>query len=181
LVNHVSIQNEIDYVFYDSGPNIGPLNRVILLDCDYFAIPAACDLFSLSAIKTLGHTLTSWIEDWQMIADLAPDEIYLLPGKPKLLGYIPQRFRIWSDQPSKEYAKLFPRIEKQIQSEVVSRLRRIDQQLVPSSNTQLKLGEIKDFGSSAIKSQTTGNSITDQAFVKIANKIIDRTSLVRIS
>ena len=32
---------EIDYVFYDTGPNIGPLNRVILLDCDFFIVPAA--------------------------------------------------------------------------------------------------------------------------------------------
>src|SRR5579862_5487169 len=41
LINAICTAKEIEYVFYDSGPNLGPLNRVILLDCDYFIIPAA--------------------------------------------------------------------------------------------------------------------------------------------
>src|SRR2546426_5717136 len=36
FVNKICIEKKVDYVFYDSGPNIGPLNRVILLDCDFF-------------------------------------------------------------------------------------------------------------------------------------------------
>lgn len=57
LVDHVCNSANIDAVFFDSGPNIGALNRVILLDCDYFIVPAACDVFSVRALKTLGHTL----------------------------------------------------------------------------------------------------------------------------
>lgn len=64
LVNEVAAANHADFVFYDSGPNIGPLNRVILLDCDYFIVPAACDSFSVRAFKTLGQTLADWIRDW---------------------------------------------------------------------------------------------------------------------
>lgn len=61
LVNEVAASLDIDFVFYDCGPNIGALNRVVLLDCDYFIVPAACDEFSLRALKTLGHTLATWI------------------------------------------------------------------------------------------------------------------------
>jgi cellulose biosynthesis protein BcsQ len=63
LVNEVAAKDDIDFVFYDSGPNIGPLNRVILLDCDSFIVPAACDTFSIRAFKTLGETLADWIKD----------------------------------------------------------------------------------------------------------------------
>jgi cellulose biosynthesis protein BcsQ len=95
LVSKLCYDNEINFVFYDSGPNIGALNRIILLDCDYFIVPVACDLFSVRALKTLGRTLASWISEWETIANLAPDGTYLLPGQPKFLGYIPQNFSLY--------------------------------------------------------------------------------------
>lgn len=161
LVDEVSRTYEIDYVFFDSGPNIGALNRVIMLDCDYFAIPAACDLFSLRAIKTLGHTLAGWIEQWNTIGDLAPDDVYLLPGRPRLIGYIPQRFRVWAGEPSAEYRRFIPQIERAIQSDVIAVLKRIDADLVTAAASPLRLGEIKDFSGLAVASQREGVPIAD--------------------
>ncbi len=46
VVDKLIRETNADYVLFDSGPNIGPLNRAVLLDCDYFIVPAACDLFS---------------------------------------------------------------------------------------------------------------------------------------
>ena len=69
MVNAVAGDLGADYVFFDSGPNIGPLNRAILLDCDFFIVPVACDLFSLRALKTLGRTLVDWIGAWTTICD----------------------------------------------------------------------------------------------------------------
>src|SRR5207249_3876696 len=86
LVGEIARAFRIDYVFYDTGPNIGPLNRSLLLDCDYFIVPVACDLFSLRALKTLGRTLSTWITDWDTIAELAPEDTYLLKGRPSFLG-----------------------------------------------------------------------------------------------
>ena len=57
LVNDICESKDTDYVFYDSGPNIGALNRSILLDCDYFAVPVSYDLFSVRALQTLGRSL----------------------------------------------------------------------------------------------------------------------------
>jgi len=157
LVDDVCRRYEIDYVFYDSGPNIGPLNRVILLDCDGFIVPAACDVFSLRALKTVGHTLASWIRDWKTISELAPDGIDVLPGRPKLLGYIPQRFRIYAGGPTTEHAEMLPQIEKSMHSDLVVLLRRIDPALVVEKPT--KLGEVKDFGGLAVAAQKQGTSI----------------------
>ena len=92
VVSHAVKQHRIDYVFYDSGPNIGALNRIILLDCDYFAIPVACDLFSLRAITTLGHTLDKWIRDIDTISGLAPSSTELLLGRPKLIELFHSNF-----------------------------------------------------------------------------------------
>jgi len=102
LVGEVAREWRVDYVFYDSGPNIGALNRSLLLDCDYFIVPVACDLFSLRALKTLGRTLTSWITDWTTISDLAPEDIYLLNGRPRFLGYVPGGFRVFGGDVAQE-------------------------------------------------------------------------------
>lgn len=188
LVNLVSAEHKIDYVFYDCGPNVGPLNRVILLDCDFFVVPAACDLFSIRALKTLGQTLATWISDWRMIDRLAPDGMYLLRGNPRFIGYIPQHFRIYRGQVASGYSKYMSQIEKHIASDVVKVLRKIDPRLASTSLSQNKLGQIKDFGTLANESQIQGVPLmranagtpdqrrqAQMAFESIANKIITLT------
>lgn len=188
LTNQISEKLDIDFVFYDVGPNIGPLNRIILLDCDYFIVPAACDLFSTRALKTLGHSLANWIQDWSTIAQLAPDGVYLIPGKPQFIGYILQRFRMYGGQISSGYAKYVAELEKGIASEIVTVLKRVDPSLLLVSLSQQKLGQVKDFGSLAIAAQTQGVPFQNvkpapdyqiaeatTAFSAIAKKIIERT------
>jgi len=189
LVNSVATDAKCDFIFYDSGPNIGPLNRVILLDCDYFIIPAACDLFSVRALKTLGQTLATWIKSWETIADLAPDGLYLLPGKPRLLGYIPARFRLYGGEVTADYAQYLSILEKHVHSEVVAVLRKINPELANASMSQNKLGGVRDFSSLVSISQSKGVPIYEVAggdplkklqakktFEDLAAKIIERTS-----
>jgi len=156
LVSEIAEQLNVNYVFYDSGPNIGPLNRAILLDCTCFIIPVSCDLFSLRALKTLGRTLTSWINDWSTIADLAPKDTYLLPGSPRFLGYVPGGFRVYGGAVAQQHSHYLSRIEKEIHAQIVALLRKIDPDLAPGSLSQFKLGELKDFGSLVPSSQRDG-------------------------
>lgn len=156
LVGIIASRLRADYVFYDSGPNIGPLNRSILLDCDYFIVPVACDLFSLRALRTLGRVLVSWIQDWQTVSELAPDDTYLLTGRPKFLGYVPGGFRVYGGEIAQQYSSYLSQIEKNIHSQVVTLLRKVDPNLVQGSAAQLKLGEIKYFSSLAPASQREG-------------------------
>jgi cellulose biosynthesis protein BcsQ len=186
LTNTVSKENNVDFVFYDSGPNIGPLNRSILLDCDYFIVPATCDGFSVRAFRTLGRTLYDWIKDWRMAFSLAPDDVYLLPGHPTFIGHIIQRFREWAEQPAAAYQAFIPRIERGITSDIVNVLRELDKSLAPLSSTQYKLGQIKDFGRLAPQAQIegvpiwqVGNSAESEKawalFKAVAERIIERT------
>ncbi|MFT3814459.1 MAG: AAA family ATPase [Acidovorax sp.] len=188
LVDQVVQKYAIDYVFYDVGPNIGPLNKVIILDCDYFIVPAACDLFSTRALSTLGHSLASWIKDWAVIAQLAPDDVPLLSGQPKFLGYVLQRFRIYGGAIASGYASYVAKLEKAVQRDIVAVLRKIDPGLASHSLSTYKLGQIKDFGSLAIAAQEQGVDFSEVAgagtagqkaeaeaeFAQIAKKIISR-------
>jgi len=187
LANSVSANHDIDFVFYDSGPNIGPLNRSILLDCDFFVVPANCDSFSVQAFKTLGRTLYDWIKDWRTVLTLAPDDTYLLPGHPVFAGHLIQRFREYAAQPAAAYQAFIPRIERGITSDVVNVLRELDKALAPLPSTQYKLGQIKDFGRLAPQAQLQGVPLwrvgnaneSENAWIlfkSVAEKIIDRTN-----
>jgi cellulose biosynthesis protein BcsQ len=156
LVNAASVQLKADYVCYDSGPNIGPLNRAILLDCDCFIVPVACDLFSLRALKTLGRTLVDWIKAWATIADLAPEGTYLLPGRPMFLGYVPEGFKVYGGTVAKQHSRFLSLIEKEVHSQIVSLLNELDPDLAPGRLRDFKLGEVKNFGSLVPASQRAG-------------------------
>ena len=186
VISQICYEEKIDYVFYDSGPNIGPLNRVILLDCDHYIIPVACDLFSVRALKTLGLTLGAWITDWKTIATLAPAGTYLLPGFPTLLGYIPQSYSLYRGQIASQQSKFLPLIEKAVKEDVVGHLKQLTK---TSPGTPTKLGEVKDFNMLVSASQiqglpleavSAGTTIQRQAartiFRNIARRIIERTS-----
>jgi cellulose biosynthesis protein BcsQ len=186
LVNRLCRKHDFDFVFYDSGPNIGPLNRIVMLDSDFFIVPAACDEFSIRALKTLGRTLANWITEWQTIVDLAPENTYLLPGKPRFLGYIPQRFRIYGGQPTSDYSRFLPRLEKQINADIIRVLYRIDPALISDRTSSSRLGQVPDFSGRASSSQRLGqpinvvgnvyqNQSAQSAFLPIAKKIIQRT------
>ncbi|TKB72640.1 MAG: ParA family protein [Nitrospira sp.] len=163
LVNQTCVNHDIDYVLFDCGPNIGPLNKAILLDCDHFIVPAACDQFSVRALKTLGHTLSGWLKDWESAVRFAPEGIYLLPGKPKFLGYIPQRFRVYRGLPSSGYSSYFSKIERSISSEIVSVFRKEDPELASRSIRDLRIGTVKDLGQLANAGQSQGLPIWDVA------------------
>ena len=158
LVDDIAEGYEIDYVLYDSGPNIGPLNRVVLLDCSHFVVPVAADLFSLRALKTLGRTLVEWITSWETIANLAPDGTALLPGRPKLLGYIPQGFRTYGGVVIQQQSHFLAQIDKEVQSQLVAILKGVGSDLV-TERTSLKLGEVKHLGQIVPASQREGTPL----------------------
>lgn len=147
LVNGLCEENDFDYVFYDTGPNIGPLNRIILLDCDHFIVPTAMDLFSVRALKTLGYTLKNWIIDWATIEKLSPRSLYMLPGNPRFLGFIAQRFKVYGGAMAQADAQFLSQVEKAIFTDLVPRLREVNPTLASNKMSLGKLGEFKDFSS----------------------------------
>jgi cellulose biosynthesis protein BcsQ len=149
-----------DVIIYDVGPNVGPLNRTILLDVDYFATPVAADLFSLRALSTVGRALARWIKDWGTVRQLASpeDRATILTGKPKYMGYITSAYKVSSGRTAThphDYweGKIAPRVRDRI----VEDLRAVDASIVP--NGANKVASIKDFHSLAPEAQKHGVAI----------------------
>ena len=175
-----------DLIIYDVGPNIGPLNRCILLGCDAFIVPAACDHFSSRALKTLGQSVINWIKDWRLISQLAPIEVPLLKGAPRYLGYVLQKFRMYGGELTHGHQIYARELEKESFASVVSVLRNFDQALAQGAASAFNLGQIKDFATVATLAQSQGRAMFDvkgypynhleakEAFEKLATKILLR-------
>jgi cellulose biosynthesis protein BcsQ len=189
LVTQIGSQHQFDYVFYDAGPNIGPLNRVLVLDSDYFIVPVACDLFSVRALSTLGETLKRWLLDAQTIASLAPDATSCLPAAPRFLGYIPQRFKTYGQTMSREATRYLRQIRKRVYENVSAVLTSINPDLAPGVSEDPLVGQVKDFASLVQIAQREGvplwscsSTYQDQkdaahrAFGQIAQHISNATS-----
>jgi hypothetical protein len=160
LVEGVANAEDYDFVFYDTGPNIGSLNRVLLLDSDFFIVPVACDLFSTRALSTLGQTLKRWVLDWRTIQALAPDDVYLLPGAPRFMGYIPQRFKTYGQVMASVPAGFLRHVEKRIYSDVIAVLRKVDPSLARGAVSEGRLGQVKDFATTVQLAQEQGVPIS---------------------
>ena len=156
LISSLASRRDFDFVFYDTGPNIGPLNRVLLLDSDFFIVPVACDLFSTRALSTLGQAVTRWIIDAQTMDAIAPDGAMALGGKPVFLGYIPQRFKVYGQDMTLEANFYHKEINSRVYKDVSSVLRRIDRKLAPARSADPVVGKVRDLASVVQVAQREG-------------------------
>ncbi|MEO5925553.1 MAG: AAA family ATPase [Bryobacteraceae bacterium] len=150
-------RHNVDIILYDVGPNVGALNRTIILDCDYFATPVAADLFSLRALATVGRSLGRWIRDWEIIRSLASssDQATLLHGQPKYIGYITSAYKVSAGRiPTLPHEYWEKKIAPRVRDTIIADLRKVHPNLVPNSSN--KLAAIKDFHSLAPQAQTNG-------------------------
>ena len=181
LVSRLSIQRGFDFVFYDTGPNIGPLNRVLLLDSNFFIVPVACDLFSTRALATLGQTIKKWIIDAETIDAIAPDGAMLLKGKPEFLGYIPQRFRVYGQGMTREAKSYHREIRSRVYKDISSVLRKIDKRLAPARSVNPLVGRVRDLASAVQRAQREGVPIWDCTAPNAKLKEFARKSFIHIA
>ncbi|MCF6287317.1 MAG: hypothetical protein L3K26_19355, partial [Candidatus Hydrogenedentes bacterium] len=114
------------------------------------------------------------------------DDVTLFPGMPKFMGYIPQQFRVYRGEPTRTSKQAMPGLERDINSEVVARLREVDAVLAPGKTGALKLGQVKEFPH-ATEAQRQGVPMWEvdkgskeqlsqarEVFLEIADAIIDK-------
>jgi cellulose biosynthesis protein BcsQ len=189
VVKDLATTTNADFVFFDAGPNIGPLNRIVLLDCTHFIVPAACDLFSTRALKTLGFALSEWVSTWESARERAPDGTPLLKGKPKLLGYIPQGFRVYRGEMVESSLKVLSKLESRIVEFVWKPLQTAYDLSIEEQPSKLMLGQVKFFGTLVTDAQNQGAPIWEvsggnavakneaqQVFSDLAKHVIAQTT-----
>ena len=109
---------QADIILVDIGPNLGAINRSVLVATDYVVIPLGADLFSLQGLKNLGPTLKSWknlwqkrLDNWKGCAESQSHSDFRLPqGKMQPIGYLCQQHGVRLDRPVKAYDKWVNRI-----------------------------------------------------------------------
>lgn len=109
---------QADIILVDIGPNLGAINRSVLVATDYVTIPLGADLFSLQGLKNLGPTLKSWknlwqkrLDNWNNNTEKASYPNFQLPqGKMQSIGYLCQQYSVRLDRPVKAYDKWVQRI-----------------------------------------------------------------------
>ncbi|BBL75236.1 ParA family protein [Methylomagnum ishizawai] len=109
---------QADVVLVDIGPNLGAINRSVLLASDYVVIPLGADLFSLQGLKNLGPTLRTWknlwrkrLDNWDESRDKSSFPGFRLPqGRMQPIGYVCQQHGVRLDRPVKAYDKWIQRI-----------------------------------------------------------------------
>lgn len=180
-----------DYIIYDLGPNIGSLNRSILLSSDYFVLPVTPDLFSLMAISTVGKNILKWHNEWNTAKKQMPTNLNfsVQKGKPKFAGYISQRFNINRGNPTNAFRYWESQFSEEINKEIINVLP--DDLIIKSF--PYKLPSLKNYHSLVPSSQKYNKPIfrlyppeinpghlgkvksCGEDFVELANSIIERT------
>jgi cellulose biosynthesis protein BcsQ len=160
-IKNVAKERHIDVVLYDVGPNVGALNRAIILDSDYFITPVAADLFSLRALTTVGKAIARWISDWKTVRGLAtdPDKKRLLHGTPIYLGYVTSAFKVSSGAKKANPHQLWEnKIASRVSRKVIDELKKVNAHCILEGHGN-KIGDVKHFHSLAAKAQEVGLAI----------------------
>ena len=108
IMTKVADANNIDYILVDVGPNLGSLNRAVLLSCDHFFVPLVPDLYSLRGLENIGKTFEKWVCDWNSAKKRFQDSHGTFPfptqnGLPVFSGYINQQFNIYAGKETKAW------------------------------------------------------------------------------
>lgn len=159
IIERMADANNIDYVLIDIGPNLGSLNRAVLLSCDYFLVPLVPDLFSFRGLENIGKTFTKWINDWIDASQRFRENNQTLTfniqnGKPIFAGYINQQFNIYRAIETKAWKFWTSKVPNMVEEKLVRKLKEISEDMVIDLNDgSHKLGDFKNYHSLAPASQ----------------------------
>lgn len=111
VMQQVAQRVEADVILVDVGPNLGAINRSVLIATDHVVIPLGADLFSLQGLKNLGPTLRSWRSLWKRRVDNWESPAFPLPaGSMRPAGYLCQQHSVRLSRPVRAYDKWINRI-----------------------------------------------------------------------
>lgn len=121
---------DIDYVFFDLGPNLGALNRAMLSSSHYFIVPMSPDLFSIRGTQNLGDKLVTWHKEWKQCKEACDDQELNLPnGAPVFAGYVMQQHNIRANSQgmTNGWSIFGDRVKESVQKNIIDKLNPYDQ------------------------------------------------------
>ena len=101
---------QAEIIIFDIGPNLGAINRSVLLGTDHVIVPLGADLFSLRGLQNIGPALREWHKSWASRSG-KPFNDYTLPkGNMKVLGYVAMQHQERLSRPVQAYKQWVDRI-----------------------------------------------------------------------
>ena len=112
IVREAADRTDAEFVLLDVGPNLGAINRAVLVAADHVVIPLAPDLFSLQGLRNLGPTLRKWRWEWQQRRERnpKPQALALPHGSMQPAGYVVLQHGVRLDRPVVAYERWIRRI-----------------------------------------------------------------------
>lgn len=149
LIEHLGAVVKADYALIDLGPNVGALNRAIMVGAEGFVVPLSPDLFSLTALPSVGKSTARWIGDWHAAMAAAERaglqfDIALPEAYPSPLGYVNQQFVTYRKAPAEAFRRWVQLIPETYKTGIIDPLARAG--IAVPSEPHL-LGEVKNLSS----------------------------------
>lgn len=161
LIEQLGAVVAADIALIDLGPNVGALNRAIMVGAEGFVVPLSPDLFSLTALPSVGKSVSRWIGDWH--AALGAGEraglkfsIALPAGYPSPLGYVNQQFVTYRKAPAEAFRRWVDLIPETYETGIVDALARAD---IAVPKAPHLLGEVKNLSSLIPMAQQANKAI----------------------
>ena len=149
IINSAGSSLGADLALVDLGPNVGALNRTVILGSTGFVIPLAPDLFSLTALPSVGKSTALWVAEWEAARGSAVRrslnlDFDLPQGEPSPLGYVSQQFAVYREAPAAAYKRWIEQIPEAYRSGVLEPLRQAG---VPITTRDARIGEVRNLSS----------------------------------
>ena len=144
LIKEAGKQINARWAIIDMGPNLGAINRAVLIASDYVVLPLGPDLFSYQGLKNVGKFLEEWRGGWSKRKDTKPEglELDLPEGGMLPLGYVMMRHSIRHDRPVKAYQKWMDKMPQAYKAFVLK-----DKQIQTTDDNPYMLAHLKDYRS----------------------------------
>ena len=98
-------------ILMDVGPNLGALNRAVLVNADHVVVPLAADLYSIRGLHNLGPTLRQWRREWAERRERNPVASLDVPcGDMQSIGYVVLQHAVRLNRPVMAYERWMGRI-----------------------------------------------------------------------
>ena len=102
-----------ELILMDVGPNLGALNRAVLVNADYVVVPLAPDLYSIRGLHNLGPTLRRWRREWSARRAHNPVQGLAVPcGDMQPIGYVVLQHAVRLNRPVMAYERWMERIPR---------------------------------------------------------------------
>ena len=124
LAQKAGVQLDVDLIIFDVGPNLGAINRSVLISSDYVLVPLAADLFSLQGLRNLGPALDKWRKGWkERCQRMTPIEENLPAGRAQPIGYVALQHQERLSRPVQAYVSWLERIPLEYRKQLLDNVK----------------------------------------------------------